>query len=109
MSENMVEGLWDCVYCNQTAIKARFDTCPFCGKARGIDTIFYLPTDLASATLTKEEEAKVSKLPDWLCDYCGAYNNSSLSVCPKCGSDRKESKKDYGMIHKLTGKLFGKR
>lgn len=109
MGENIVEGLWDCVYCDQKAIKARFDTCPYCGKSRGIDTIFYLPTDIASATLSKEEAKNVTNRPDWLCDYCDTYNKCTVSVCKKCGASKKESKRDYGVIHKLTGKLFGKK
>lgn len=109
MEENRVEGLWDCVCCGQKAIKARFDACTSCGKARGIETIFYLPDNLKEATLSAEERAKTTDAPDWLCEYCGAYNRSDVDVCSKCGGNRAESKQNYGMLHKLTGMLFGKK
>jgi len=108
MEQKRIEGLWDCVFCDSKAIKARFASCPSCGRARGIDTIFYLPDDTDAATLTKEEAAKTSNGPDWLCDYCGAYNRCDIMVCKGCGSDKKESKTNYGILHKLTGKLFKK-
>ena len=109
MEEKRIEGLWDCVCCGQKAIKARFDACPMCGKSRGIETFFYLPDNLEEATLTSEEKAKTTNAPDWLCEFCGSYNRSDVFCCEKCGGDRTESKTNYGMLHKLTGKLFGKR
>lgn len=106
MEEKRIEGLWDCAYCQQKGIKARFDACPCCGKARGIETMFYLPDDLESATLTREEAAKTTNEPDWLCDYCGAYNSSDKSSCARCGANNSTSKSNYGTMHKLTGKFF---
>ena len=61
MEERRIEGLWDCVYCGTKAIKARYDTCLSCGRSRGVETVFYLPDDLAAATLT-EEEKELSKI-----------------------------------------------
>lgn len=104
-----IEGLWDCVYCGQKAIRARFDTCMSCGKPRGIENVFYLPEDPDAAVLTQEEKAGTTNAPDWLCGYCGSYNRADVSCCVKCGGDRAESKLDYGMLHKLTGRLFGRR
>lgn len=108
MEENRVEGLWDCSYCGNVGIKARHDKCPNCGKARGIDCMFYLPEDIRGAILTREEAAKTTNLPDWLCEYCGAYNRSDKLFCESCGASKKSSKTHYGMLHKLTGKLFKK-
>ena len=108
MEERRIEGLWDCVYCGTKAIKARYDACTSCGKPRGVETMFYLPDDLAAATLTEEEKAKTTDAPDWLCEYCGSYNRSDCSCCTKCGSDKSSSKHNYGRLHKLTGKLFGR-
>ncbi len=70
-----IEGLWDCEYCGQKGIRARFDRCQGCGSPRRKETVFYMPADIASATLTKEEAAKTSNAPDWLCDYCGSLNS----------------------------------
>lgn len=109
MEAKRVEGLWDCSYCGQTGIKARFDTCTSCGKSRGAETIFYMPQDIESAVLTREEALKTSKEPDWLCEYCGSLNSSNRHSCDKCGADRSEARQNYGTLHKLTGKLFGKR
>lgn len=109
MEERRIEGLWDCAYCGQKGIRARFDACTSCGKSRGIENIFYLPEDLDAATLTQEEKDKTTDAPDWLCEYCGSYNRADVSCCVKCGGDRIVSKSDYGMLHKLTGKLFGRK
>lgn len=109
MEEKRIEGLWDCVYCKQAGIKARFDTCRSCGKPRGIETVFYLPDDLEAATLTPEEKANTTNEPDWLCEYCGSYNKSTAVCCDKCAAGKELSKYNYGILHKLTGKLFGKK
>lgn len=109
MDEIRIEGLWDCAYCDKTQIKARYDSCPSCGKARGIETVFYMPDDISTSILTQEEKEKTSNRADWLCEYCGAFNSDNNSRCSKCGSDKKESKKDYGTLHKLTGLLFGRK
>ena len=108
MEEKRIEGLWDCVYCGQKEIKARFETCTGCGKPRGIETMFYLPTDIEAATLTKEEAAQTTNEPDWLCEYCGAFNRSDALTCKSCGAGKGSSKSNYGMLHKLTGKIFGR-
>lgn len=109
MDEKRIEGLWDCVYCDTKAIKARYDSCTSCGKPRGIETMFYLPDDLDAATLTEEEKAQTTNSPDWLCDYCGSYNRSDFTSCAKCGSGRNASKSNYGMLHKLTGMFMGRK
>lgn len=109
MEEKRIEGLWDCAYCELKGIRARFDTCPSCGKSRGIETRFYLPNNLEAATLTPEEKEKTTNEPDWLCEYCGSYNRSDVSICTKCGGNRSESKRHYGMLNKLTGRLFGRK
>ncbi|MCR5319907.1 MAG: hypothetical protein K6E48_01755 [Lachnospiraceae bacterium] len=107
--QKRIEGLWDCAYCGTKEIKARFDTCPGCGKARGIDTEFYMAEDTEAATLTEAEKAKTTNEPDWLCEYCDTYNRADVDICRKCGSRRKDSKDTYGTLHKLTGLFFGKK
>ena len=103
MEHKRIEGLWDCPSCDTVGIRARFDECPNCGKARGIETIFYLPDDIKTATLSLEEEAKTTNEPDWLCDYCGAYNSSNEAVCEQCGAPRMQNQKTYGTLH---GEIF---
>ena len=94
-----IEGLWDCEFCGQKGIRARFDRCQGCGNPRGEETVFYLPADISSATLTKEEAAKTSNAPDWLCDYCGSLNSADLNYCKGCGSEKKEATQDYATLH----------
>ena len=105
MEQKRIEGLWDCVFCSTKGIRARFDTCPNCGKPRGIDTLFYLPADIESAELTREEAAKTTNEPDWLCEYCDHYNRSDVVICQKCGAPRSRAKNNYGTLHHLTGKF----
>lgn len=99
MEEKRIEGLWDCVFCGSKGVKARFATCPNCGKSRGIDTVFYLPKDPESAALTKEQAAKTTDRPDWLCEFCDSYNCSDSAFCKKCGAPRLRSENDYGTLH----------
>ena len=99
MEEKRIEGLWDCVFCGSKRIRARFDTCPNCGKSRGIDTIFYMPKETASSVLTEEQAKKTTNRPDWLCKYCDSYNRSDASFCKKCGAPRSHAEDDYGTLH----------
>ena len=106
MEQKRIEGRWDCVFCGARGIKARFSTCPGCGKPRGIDTIFYLPDNPMESVLTEEEVAKTTNRPDWLCEYCDHYNRSDAVVCEKCGAPKSSATNDYGTLHHLTGKEF---
>lgn len=98
METKRIEGLWDCVYCGTKMIKARFGSCPNCGKSRGVDTVFYLPTDIEEATLTREEASKTTNEPDWLCGYCDSYNRSDALFCIKCGSPKGLSQDNYATL-----------
>lgn len=104
METKRIEGLWDCVYCGSKQIKARYATCPNCGKSRGVDTLFYLPSDIESATLTQEQKEKTTNEPDWLCDYCDSYNRSDVAICKKCGAPRKSARYDYATLNSETKK-----
>ncbi len=99
MESRRIEGLWDCSFCGQKGIRARFDHCEGCGSPRGADCIFYLPTDLQAATLSRDEAQKTSNAPDWYCDYCGSLNSADATVCRGCGSDKKEATKNYASLH----------
>ncbi|MBR3645733.1 MAG: hypothetical protein IKN54_04885 [Lachnospiraceae bacterium] len=109
MEKKRIEGLWDCKYCGSVSIKARYASCPQCSRARGPETVFYLPDDIESAVLTKEEAEKTSNGPDWLCEYCGSYNRCDREECSNCGSPRSEAKTNYGLLHRLTGLSFKKK
>lgn len=102
MDSNRIEGLWDCSYCGQKEIRARFDRCPACAAARAAETVFYLPTNLQAATLTAEEAARTSDGADWVCAFCGNLNRSDEDRCRGCGSDRAEANQNYGSLHAST-------
>lgn len=104
MESKRIEGLWDCSYCDQKAIPARYDRCQTCGSPRLAETIFYLPQDIEAATLSSEDAAKTSDAPDWLCDYCGGLNSANSATCSGCGSARDKASKDYGTLHSQTPK-----
>ena len=40
------------------------------------------------------------------CEYCGSYNRSDRTCCDRCGAERSATGVNYGILHKLTGKLF---
>ena len=60
-------------------------------------------------SVPQAEKEKTSDAPDWLCEYCGSYNRSDVGSCSKCGAGKEEAKTNYGMLHKLTGRLFVKK
>ena len=102
MDSNRIEGLWDCSYCGQKEIRARFDRCPACASARAAETVFYMPTNIQAATLTAEEAARTSTGVDWVCAYCGNLNRCDDERCRGCGADRAEANENYGTLHAST-------
>ncbi|MBR3103431.1 MAG: hypothetical protein IKH46_06375 [Lachnospiraceae bacterium] len=102
MDSNRIEGLWDCSFCGQKEIRARFDRCPACAAARAAETVFYMPTNIQAATLTAEEAAKTSDGADWVCAFCGNLNRCDEDRCRGCGSDRAEANQNYGSLHAST-------
>ena len=106
MEQKRIEGLWDCSYCGQKGIRARFTECQSCGSPRNISTRFYLPTDLQAAALREEEAAKTTNEPDWLCSFCETYNRADALVCKGCGAAKEEAKGSYASFHQETGRSF---
>lgn len=89
--KGVVEGFWDCPYCETTRIRARYYYCPNCGKGRGQKTKFYPPENITEADLIEDRED--IKNPDQYCEYCDSYFNFKFNYCPNCGAER--GKKDY--------------
>lgn len=89
-------GAWDCDYCNKKAIPGNLRECPGCGNPRGEDVKFYLPSDAKPV----EDETKVSRNPDWLCNYCKSFNPDGEEICISCGHAREDSDLDYFQHHK---------
>ena len=66
----LVEGLWDCPYCDTTSIKASQKTCPNCGHPQDENTVFRMPDTISY--VSDEDAAKISQNPDWQCSFCGS-------------------------------------
>ncbi|PID82863.1 MAG: hypothetical protein CSB15_01285 [Clostridiales bacterium] len=88
-----IEALWDCEFCNGKGIKGSMRNCTNCGNARGDEVQFYLPENIGFENAVDEE--KVSKGPDWICEFCGGYSSSDLSACVSCGAPKEKNAKNY--------------
>lgn len=94
----ILEGRWDCSYCGTKGILGRHRECPNCGRPRGEDVKFYLPS--SKDYVPDEETQKIGRKPDWLCGYCGSYNPDTSKICKSCGAKRSENEKDYFDVQK---------
>ena len=74
----LIEGLWDCPFCDNKRIKAGQKTCPLCGHPQDENTKFYMPD--AIEYVSEEKAAKISRNPDWQCSFCGSLNNISAGM-----------------------------
>ena len=97
MSERLVEGIWDCPYCNATSIGGLQKYCPNCGHPQDKDTKFRLGEK--KRYLSDDEVNKVGTEPDWCCDYCSSLNNAKFIYCSNCGASRDKESKDYFDLH----------
>ena len=90
----IVEGFWDCPYCDTKGIRGGISECPTCGKVRDSSTKFYLKNN-NMRYLSDEEKQTISSGPDWFCPFCESYNRSDVNVCSECGHKREEEDSDY--------------
>lgn len=90
----ILEGFWDCNYCDTKHIGGSLRQCPNCGKARGIDTTFYLDTT-ANRYIPERHAAKINRNPDWVCDYCDQLNSDKDTICVSCGAPRTAENLNY--------------
>ena len=91
----IVVGRWDCSYCGTKGIRGSERECPNCGRPRGEDVKFYV--DDPKDYVPEDEATKISKEPDWMCEFCGSYNSAKLTKCMSCGAERGKSK-DYFQV-----------
>ena len=89
----LVEGLWDCPYCDTTSIKASQKTCPNCGHPQDENTVFRMPDTISY--VSDEDAVKISQNPDWQCSFCGSLNKDIDNSCNNCGASKEESEKNY--------------
>ncbi len=93
MSNKIIEGLWDCPYCDQKGIGGLTKQCPNCGHPQDEGTVFYLPSK--KEYLDKETADQYGKGADWICSFCDSLNRYYDDVCTNCGASREESSGDY--------------
>ena len=90
----IIEGFWDCKFCNTTGIRGGIRECPNCGKTRDENTTFYLNLE-KKHYIPKEQEKNFNRNPDWVCQYCNQLNSDSDKVCISCGSSRTKQNLNY--------------
>lgn len=93
MSGRIVEGLWDCPYCNSKRIGGLTKHCPTCGHPQDENTHFYMgeKKNYLEDTATQT----YGKGADWVCEYCGSLNRVNYKYCSNCSAPKDESTKDY--------------
>ena len=91
--EKLVEGLWDCPFCDNKRIRAGQKTCSNCGHPQDESTKFYMPD--AVEYVPEEKAEKISRNPDWQCSFCGSLNGDNLDSCANCGATKEESERNY--------------
>lgn len=91
--EKLVEGLWDCPFCDNKRIRAGQKTCPNCGHPQDESTKFHMPN--AVEYVPEEKAEKISRNPDWQCSFCGSLNSNNLDSCANCGATKEESERNY--------------
>ena len=94
----LVEGLWDCPFCENKRIKAGQKTCPNCGHPQDENTKFYMPDEIKY--VSEEKAEKISRNPDWQCSFCGSLNSDNLNVCKNCGATKEDSERNYFEMRK---------
>lgn len=93
MGERIVEGLWDCKYCDTKGIDGLTKHCTRCGHPQDDDVKFYL---VEKKNYVDEDLAKeYSQGADWICPYCNSLNRVHFKYCSNCGAEKESSEKDY--------------
>lgn len=89
----IIEGVWDCTYCDAKKIRGSIYKCPCCGRPRDDDITFYI--DNPKNYISDEEAEKLNKNPDWLCSFCDSLNADDNETCFQCGASKKDSELNY--------------
>ena len=93
MAQRLVEGLWDCPYCQEKGIGGLSKHCPNCGHPQDKGIRFYLGE--RKKYLTNAEAEQVGTGPDWVCGYCDSYNSEQAKFCTNCGAPKDSKGDDY--------------
>ncbi len=93
MAKRIVEGLWDCSYCQTKAIGGLTKICPCCGHPQDKDIRFYMGNK--KRYLEADLAAQYGQGPDWVCPYCGSLNRIRYKFCSGCGAPKDSAEDDY--------------
>ena len=90
----IVEGKWDCPYCETKYINGRDLYCPCCKQRRQEGTKFYVSDH--PVVLGKEDEQRVRDMGrDWVCPFCDTANRGNMLECTFCHASRDADATDY--------------
>ena len=89
----IIEGVWDCTYCNTDKIRGSIRKCPTCGRQRDDGVKFYIADP--KNYISDEAAANLNKNPDWLCSFCDGLNSDDNTTCYNCGASREDSELNY--------------
>lgn len=89
----LIEGFWDCPYCDTKHIGGLTKVCPNCLKQRDKHIKFYM--DDPQNYISEEKAKTISKNPDWLCSFCDSLNSDDIDICKVCGATKSDSKLNY--------------
>ena len=93
MARRIVEGLWDCPYCDTRAIGGLTKSCPCCGHPQDTDTRFYIGKE--KKYVEEDLASQYGQGPDWVCPYCKSLNRIRFQYCAACGAPKEESEDNY--------------
>ncbi len=96
MAPKLIEGYWDCAFCDTKEIPGREKKCPNCGKPRGEDVIFYMKD---TKNYVDDKNRGQFSGQSWYCSYCDTLNDSNAKFCTGCGASHEDSEKNYFDLH----------
>jgi len=89
----IIEGHWDCAFCETKEIRGGLRNCPNCGKPRDEHTKFEMNAN--SRVLSDAEAKTIDRDPDWECSFCGNLNPDESLTCISCGGNKDDKKGTY--------------
>lgn len=93
--KRIIEGRWDCSYCDTKGILGGKRQCPNCGRVRDKDFDLYLPKDRKASYVPEDVAKNINRNPDWMCSFCGSYCSDDDTACSCCGAPRSEEDLNY--------------